>query len=307
MQTLTETITMSDDYKLVLHFWMPDNKPEKIVVLHHGMAEHSSRYAYVAQKLTDNNIALFAHDMRGHGESAEDETELGYLSDKDGFNKITEDLHFLIKEIKNRFPGIPVFLLGHSFGSFVSQNFMEKHGTEINGCILSGTAGPRIALGLSLYITSSLICLIKGKKARSKFLTWCSFGSYNKHFPDSDQNAVNWISSDKNAVKEYMQDKFCGYMVTNAFYRDLGYGLSTIHLKHNMKKIPQNLPVFIFCGTEDPVGNYTKTVKHLYQCYKNNGMTDVSAKYYSRGRHEMFNEVNKDEVISDVINWIKNH
>ncbi len=305
MQTYTQIINQ-DAVELKVHFCLPDNnKPDKIVVLHHGMAEHSSRYTYVAQKFTEKNKAFVHYDMRGHGETARSDEELGFLADKDGFNTVTRDLLTVINTVKEKFPDLPVFLLGHSFGSFVSQNFIEQFGSEINGCILSGTAGPRLGLGLSLYLAAGLICLFQGKKARSKFLTWCSFGSYNEHFPDEDPAKLNWISSDKAAIDSYMNDKFCGFMVTNAFYRDLGYALSTIHLRRRMKKIPKNLPVLIYCGTDDPVGSYTKTVKNLYKCYKKYGIQDVTEKYYPGGRHEMFNEVNKDEVIADVLAWLE--
>jgi alpha-beta hydrolase superfamily lysophospholipase len=247
---------------------------------------------------------VYAHDLRGHGETAKDEKDRGYLADNEGFQRVVLDLRECIAVLKSDFPGKKIILFGHSFGSFISQSFIEQFGSEIDACILSGTSGPMGVLVELGRILSSIIILCKGKRYRSKFLHALAFGSYNKRI-QKPATGVDWISRDPAEVKKYHDDPDCGFPVTTSFFYDMFTGLCRIHKKAALASIPKTLPLLIMSGTEDPVGAYGKTVSALAGIYRTIGIQDVSLKLYPGGRHEMLSEVNKEEVICDVLAWIE--
>ena len=302
MKAETIKIKMSDGKNVALHTFVPEGDVKAVVQLSHGMAEYALRYEELANFLCDNGIAFYAHDHRGHGETAESVDELGFLAENDGFNRVVEDLATMIRKCHEDFPGKKVILLAHSFGSFVSQCFMEKYGKEVDAVVLCGSAGPRLLLTGSGRFLAGIITKCFGKKAKSAFLDGLVFGSYNKGI-ESDSSAA-WISRDNEVVKKYDDDPMCGFKVTNEFFYDFLGGLTNIHLKKNMKKIPKDLPIFIIAGEADPVGEYGKSVKNLYKAYKKLRLGDVTLKMYPEARHELFNEFNKADVMNDVLVWI---
>lgn len=306
MITDTEYLTMNDGKDVALHSWLPEKEPELIVVISHGMTEYAPRYKEFAETLVKNNIACYGHDHRGHGLTAGEEKNLGILDNKKGFKRVVKDLDAVITHIKNKYPTKKIFLLAHSFGSFVAQSYIEQNNIKIDGCILSGTAGPRTTLGFLLKVVALILCGIQGKKHKSNLLTFIAFGSYSKRIP-KDSPSQSWLSRDGKYLQKYENNPYCGFVCTNSFYRDLGDALSTIHLKKNINNINNELPILFITGTEDPVGDYTKTVRDLANKYREKGMTDVKEIYYQDARHEPLNEINRNEVYADVINWINEH
>lgn len=300
-------LTMSDGNVNVVHSWKPA-RTEAVVVLSHGMAEHASRYEGFAAALSAHNIALIAEDHRGHGETAKIAKEngtgdFGYLADKNGFFRVTEDIHEEVEYAKQIYPGKKVFLFGHSFGSFVTQCYIEKYGDSLDGVIICGTAGPRKGL-FAVGKCVGGICRLFGKKRVNKFMDKLSFGTYNARIKDA-KTPFDWLSRDEEEVAKYINDPWCGFVCTSGFYSDLFSGLTYIHKNRNMKKIPQNLPVFFIDGTGDPVGNYADTVTKLCSIYKKNGIKTVDIKFYEDARHELLNEINRDEVTADVVEWLE--
>lgn len=302
LKTETLKIAMSDGKNVVLHTFVPEGEVKAIVQLSHGMSEYSMRYKELGKFLCENGIAFYAHDHRGHGETAENIEELGFLAEKDGFNRVVEDLATMIDKCHKDFPGKKVFLLGHSFGSFVSQCYIEKYEKIIDGCVLCGSAGPRVLLTGSGHIISGIVMKIKGKRNKSQLLDSLVFGSYNPN--DENESPSAWLSRDVNVQKAFDDDSLCGFKVTNEFFYDFLGGLCSIHQKKNMNKIPKDLPIFIISGEADPVGEYGKSVKKLFTSYKKLGIKDVSLKLYPEARHELFNELNKVDVMNDLLVWI---
>jgi alpha-beta hydrolase superfamily lysophospholipase len=301
---------MSDGMEISVNRWVPDKgcKIKGIVQLSHGMIEHAMRYDRLGSVLAENGWIFSAHDLRGHGKTAQKAEQdgkgmFGMLAEKKGFDRVVEDLDEIIARVKTDFPGNKVVLLGHSFGSFVAQSFIETYGSRIDACVLCGTAGPRIPLVTTGGYVAHLIALFRGKAYKSAFLEKIAFGSYTKRIPDA-VNGQEWLSCDKKNVQLYLDDKWCGFKPTASFYCDMMYGLKKIHSASNMKKIPQTMPVLIVYGGADPVGDYGKTVKDLFTIYKKNGMSDVTIKEYPEDRHEIFNEVDKDTVTNDFLAWI---
>lgn len=297
-------ITMSDGKEIMFHSWTGEESPKAIVVISHGMAEHVSRYNDFAAMLVSRGFAVFGEDHRGHGESAVG--RYGYLADKNGFFRVVDDIHEEILNLRQTYPETKIFLFGHSFGSFISQCYIEKYASSIDGCILCGTAGPRKGLIAAASVLAGIVSALGGKKRPSKFLNAVAFGSYNDRIPDK-KTMFDWLSRDEKQVNAYMGDGECGFLCTGGFFCDMFKGFKYIHKNSHIKAIPESLPVFFIAGTADPVGSYGQTVQNLVEIYKNNGIRDVELKLYEDARHELINETNREEVIADVISWLETH
>ncbi len=306
MKKDTILLKMSDSVSVAVHRWIPDGDPAALIQISHGMTEHALRYDYFGAALAAQGFTVYAHDHRGHGDTAKNRglENLGYLADRDGFERVTQDLREVMGQLKKDFPGKKTILFGHSFGSFIAQNYIEQFGAEIDGCILSGSAGPRLPLVNTARFIAGLIILFRGKRHRSRFLQKLAFGNNNKRI-ENPASKNSWLSRDPEVVRAYDGNDYDGFMPTTGFFYDLFTGLSRIHRKRAMKGIPHELPVFIFSGTDDPVGDYGKTVEALADIYRAQGLADVTLTLYPDGRHEMLNEINKDEVIRDIIGWIR--
>lgn len=297
------SLTASDGVPVVVHAWLPETEPTGVILISHGMAEYAMRYDRFAEEAVSRGFAVYANDHRGHGETAGSLSRLGYLADGDGFARVMEDLHELALEIARRHPNVPIALLGHSFGSFVAQLFIETYGSLLASCVLSGTKGPDPLLATSGYIAASVIALFTGRKKPSPFLTQLSFGTYNERI-SNPQSPSSWLSRDVAEVEKYDASPWAGFMCTTGFYQDLTRGLTRIHRKKMIDSIPRNLPVFLVCGSDDPVGGYAKTVRRLAERYSTSGVKDVALKIYEGARHELLNETNRDEVTADILDWI---
>lgn len=315
MQVRNYIFKASDGAEINCCKWSPDT-PEEIkgvVELHHGLAEHCLRYDRLGSILVEQGYVFNAYDMRGHGRTAEIAIEkdsvnamYGKLAEKNGYLRVVEDLHEIIDSLKKDYEGKPVYLLGHSFGSFVSQAYIEKYGEDITGCILCGTAGPRPALIGGGKIAVKLVKLFKGGNSIVKMLDNLAFGSYNKRI-ENPSNKNSWLSANEMNVQMYEDDRWCGFPLPTSFFLDMMNLLTMIHKKSNIKKVPANLPVYFIYGAEDPVGDYGKTITKLFDIYKKNGVKDLEITAYAGDRHEIFNENDKEQVEKDVLTWLSKH
>ncbi len=301
---------MSDGAQLQVNRWIPDDEEniKGVIQLNHGLSEHSMRYDRLGSVFAENGFVFNAHDMRGHGKTAEISINngngiFGKLADKKGSKKVVEDLNELITGLKSEYPGKKVFLLGHSFGSFVSQGYIEKYSEQIDGCILCGTAGPRPLLIGFAKILTSVIRVFCGNNAVVSLLPKIAFGAYNSHI-ENPKTVKDWLSRNELNVQMNSMDEWCNIDLTSSFYDDMMSLLKTIHKPSNMKKISKDLPINLIYGSEDPVGDWGKTVKKLYEVYKKNGIKNLQIKAYENDRHEIFNEVDQDVVENDVISWL---
>lgn len=308
MTTNTFYQTMQDGTEINVMRWIPDGEIKGVIQLSHGMSEHCLRYDKLGCILAENGWVLSAHDHRGHGKTAQKAEAagkgmFGYLADKDGFNKVEADLLEVLLNLKADYPQKKCFLVGHSFGSIVAQNFMEKNGDEIDGVVLCGTTGPRQGLMKITKFVFGLNALLLGKKHRARLDTSLAFFGYNSRVP-RPKKTFSWLSKNDFNVQMYEADQWCGVLPTAEFFLEIVRGLYQVHKPAAMKAIPKDLPVYCIYGSDDPVGSYGKTIKKLIQAYKDNGMTDVTEKVWQGDRHEIFNELDGEEVIGDMLKWI---
>ena len=275
-----------------------------IVVICHGMAEHIKRYDHFASFLSNNGYTVIGYDQRGHGMTAGSIENVGYMSDINNINIMVADLFEVIEFVKAKYPEMPIFLYGHSLGSFLSTNYIQLYGDQIDGVILSGsTLNKGIIINIGVLITK-IFTKIKGRKYKSKFVYNLIFGPYNKKFKPN-RTSADWLSRDESIADAYVNDPYCGTVFSVSFYKDLLTNFKSIY--SGLSFIPAQLPIYLFSGDKDPVGNQGKNTKKLYHQLKKAKIIDVSLKLYPGGRHEMHNEKNKEEVYNDVINWLNEH
>ncbi|MDR1587710.1 MAG: lysophospholipase [Treponema sp.] len=309
--------TSDDGTRLFLQRWLPqpengETKPLAALHIVHGMAEHARRYQRLAEKLSAAGIVVWAADQRGHGKTADLSVNgpgrgglSGHCADKDGFSRVTRDIVNINEEMRKQYRGLPLFLLGHSWGSFIVQNYIENKG-GIDGCILSGTRGPggfKMRAGLPLMV---FFAAIFGRRKGSLLARAVADGPYNKPFRPN-RSSFDWISRDEKEVDAYVNDPCSGYLCSTGFYRDLIAGLCRIHKPELMEKISRDLPIYIFSGSADPVGDMGASPTKLVNAYRSLGIKDLEFVLYPDARHETLNETNREEVMDNLLSWIRRH
>ena len=295
--------TMSDGAFVAVYTWLPEQAPKAVLHIVHGMAEHACRYDNFAQEACKKGFVVVASDHRGHGKTGAKSGLMGYLADGDGFGRVVDDQKEINAEIQQQYPGLPVVIVGHSFGSFVTQEYIERYGTTVTAVVLIGSAGPNPSVSVGSML-ANLNCTFKGRKSAAKFMNALVFGSYNSRVKNP-HTAFDWLSRDEKEVKKYIDDEYCGFVCTAGFFQDFMRGLKRIHTQAALAGVPSGLPILITAGAEDPVSNGGKTLKTLYRLYQDMGMQDVVLKLYENARHEVLNETNKEEVTADILEWIE--
>lgn len=292
----------SDHNRLYVNAWMPPGSPRAVVMLAHGMAEHSGRYDRLGAALVEAGFALYAHDQRGHGRTAAHGV-LGHYADEDGWNKVVADLASLHASIAQRHQGAPVFLLGHSMGSYIAQAYLMHHGASLQGAVLSGSNFQPV----SLYRTAAVVARIErwrqGPTGRSALIEFLSFGSFNKKFKPV-RTPFDWLSRDPAEVDNYIADPLCGFRCTNQFWLDLLGGLQQISESSNLAQIDKSLPLLIIGGGCDPVSE-GKRLKDLAHALSGTDHQSVTLNIYPQARHEILNESNREEVTHDLLAWLE--
>ncbi|WP_032121392.1 alpha/beta hydrolase [Clostridium amazonitimonense] len=287
--------------------WEADSSDSKVIIqIAHGMAETALRYERLAEKLVERGYTVYANDHRGHGLTAGNLEDLGYISEDDGFYDMITDMHELTEIIKKENPGKPVVLFGHSMGSFLSQRYLQIYPEELSGLILCGSNGkPKTIVSLGKGL-AKMEMKRQGPKEKSDLMNKLSFGSFNKHF-EPTRTEFDWLTRDNEEVDKYINDPYCGAVFTTSYYYYFLKGLKDIHKDENVQRTPSDVPIFIISGGEDPVGDYGEGIKNLINLYRDLGVQDLDSKIYEGARHEILNEINREEVMEDVLLWLQRH
>ena len=314
-----EWLTMDDVTRLYLRQWFVSGGKRGIVHIVHGMAEHAGRYERLAKKLNAEGYEVWAADQRGHGRTADKSANdpgkgglLGHCNDTDGFARVTADIDQINRQIRKDNPLIPLFLLGHSWGSFIAQNYIESclgtggESVKLAGCILSGTRGPAGIQAAAGFPVMSFLAFIIGCRKGSRLARAMADGPYNKPFKPN-RTSADWLSRDNAEVDAFVADPLCGNLCSVGFYRDLAGGLKKIHQNEAFGRIPAELPVYVFSGSADPVGDMGLSVTELVNIYRKIGIKDLEFVLYPDARHETLNETNREEVTANLLSWLNKH
>jgi len=295
-------IAADDGHTIHAQITTPTAAPVGIIQILHGLGEYVDRYARFGEAATARGFVVVGHDHRGHGGHGE---EPGYFAAKNGFHRLTEDALRVQEAAAERFPGLPITLLGHSMGSYIAQHFAMVHGGRLRALLLSGSTRPSGVLLRIGLLLAHIECWRLGDRFSSKLLDKLFFGDFNKAFKPA-RTPNDWLSRDPDEVDGYVADPLCGGPYTAGLWRDLMRGLIEIRSDNALLRIPSDLPIMITGGADDPVGG-EKGMGDLALHYAQTSHQRLKIKIYEGGRHEMLNETNRDEVTKDWLDWIASH
>ena len=309
MATLRTFTFPSSDGRHTCHgsCWQPARDlPRGVVQIVHGVAEHMGRYEWFARFLAGHGYAVCGADHLGHGRTGAEDGKFGYFGPRRGWELVTRDVRRLRLMAGDRFPGVPYFLLGHSMGSFLTRTYLCRYPGTVDGAILSGTGQESALLVGAGKALAGLIAHIRGPEAVSPLVNELSLGSYNKQFRPN-RTGADWISRDEKVVDAYLRDPWCTFTPTVGMFRDMLGGLQYIASPAALAQMDPDTPVYLFSGDRDPVGGNGAGVRKVYGYFEKQGTRDLTMKLYPGGRHEMLNELNREEVYADVLAWLDRH
>ena len=292
------------EHKIHAVRWIPEEqKPVCIVQIVHGMAEYIDRYDEFASYLAEKGILVVGDDHLGHGKSAGQGQPYGYFCKEDAPTVLVRDEHRLKKMTQEQYPNVPYIILGHSMGSFITRNYLLRYGSGIDGVVIVGTGMQSRATLLSARMLAGLQRVFCGPKHVSGLLNVAAFGAYNKRIRDP-RTHFDWLSRNEENVKRYIEDPLCGFTFTVNGFQTPFQLIWNLHDQKMLQEMPKRLPVLFVSGSEDPVGNYGQGVKQVCQSFRSLGMENVQIKLYPEDRHEILNEVDRQDVYADIYRWI---
>jgi alpha-beta hydrolase superfamily lysophospholipase len=305
MRSTTFTFKASDGQPLFGYKWQPaeGEAPRGVVHIAHGMAEHAGRYARLAEALARAGYVVQATDHRGHGKTAERDEDLGFFTTSGGWKRVVRDQGELIDRARDEHPDLPLIALGHSMGSFMTQELMYTRPEALDAAVLSGSNGKPSPLVAAGRVIARVERRRLGERGKSALIHSLSFESFNKAFK-SPRTLFDWLSRDPIEVDKYIADPRCGFVCSTAFWVDMLDALPALARPESHARIRKDLPVYVVAGSEDPVSERTKGLTQLVAAYRRAGLYRVTCRIYEGARHEIFNEVNRDQVTSELIHWL---
>lgn len=283
--------------------WIPEGEIRGIVQIVHGIAEHAGRYEPFAKYLNSRGFLVVAEDHMGHGKSVGADGTVGYFHG--GWFSAVKDTYNLMLLTKKAYPDLPYIILGHSMGSFMTRTLLQKYPEcGLSGCILCGTgAMPDALLHIGLAVAKQ-VCKKSGADKPNERLQNLIFGSFNKKI-EHCRTSFDWLCRDPKVVDAYIKDPMCGFVACAGLIRDMISGMLYIQKKENLAKMNKSLPVRFISGKDDPVGAYGSGVNKVVKAFEAAGMRKVSSRLYPLCRHELLNEINKEEIYQDTAQWIE--
>ena len=296
-------ITMSDGHDIFVRTFKPNQVTMGHVHILHGMAEHSQRYEAFAEKLCEEGYFVTAHDHRGHGYTAQKNGMPGYYGDQNGFERVVEDVYEILANLTEKTTGRPI-LFGHSMGSFIARRFIQKHSGMIERLVLSGTGSTKLLHEAGHAIAGQLVKL-QGAKEQSLLMHKLSFAGFNRHIENPKTN-FDWLTTDEDEVKKYIEDPLCGFIATHQFFSDLTGGILTLKNKNQNARIRPDLKILLISGTLDPIADENgKSVLRTGKQLVDAGLEHVKVHLLEGMRHEILNEKKKDQVMEIIVRWLK--
>jgi len=296
-------LTAPDGLEVSVLRWLPDTPPKAAVQIVHGLAEHAGRYDRLAGALTSSGYAVYASDLRGHGQTAKTPADLGCFAEHDGWGRCLGDLWRLNRHIASENPEKPVFVLGHSMGSTLARHLMALHGDGPAGVVLSAAGGLPTLMAASGRLMTRLERMRLGRRGISRLLESLTFGAFNRRFKPA-RTPFDWLSRDPAEVDKYIADPLCGFPASVQLWIDLLDAWPWVSRPANLAGVPRELPILVISGTHDPVSEGTKMLLPMLDQYRRAGLKKVDHKFYPEARHELFNETNREEVTADLIAWL---
>lgn len=285
--------------------WKPEGEVKAVLQLCHGMVEYIRRYDEFAECMCSRGYYVVGNDHLGHGKSVQSKSEYGFFNEKYGNACVIGDMHTLRQRTMKKYPDVPYFILGHSMGSLLVRQYIQMYGNGLSGAVLLGVVSDRkkavLVCGKRLC---RLMAVFRGWHYRSRLIDGMVLGSYNKKFKPARTRA-DWMTSDKEHLDAYVSDPLCSFVFTVNAYYSMFTGMLSMEKKESIYMIPKTLPILFAAGSDDPVGNFGKGVRKIYEQYKAAGLQDVTLRLYAGDRHELLNETDRQQVYQDLFDWLE--
>ena len=300
---IIESRVKSSDGKNNLYYkvFVPETPFIGVMQVVHGMTEHIGRYYIFMKTMAEHGYLCFGHDHVGHGQTAPNDEELGFIASENGDRVLIDDVGVVFREVQSKYNFDKRFLLGHSMGSFITRMYASEHGDELQGYICMGTGGRNPAAGAGLSI-AKLLKNKNGERYISSAMYEIMFGTYNKK--TENINGKEWLTKDVEIQNKYIADKYCMFYFTISAIIDL----LTLLIDSNSNKwysnMKSDLPIYIVSGKDDPVGSYGKGPESVAKRLQKTNHTDVTLRLWENDRHEVLNELDKEDVMNEIISWV---
>lgn len=279
----------------------PEGTPVALFQICHGMCEYFGRYLPFARYLASHGYLVFGHDHLGHGNTATSPDELGFTVSGGGADCLVDDVSAVRKRMQEEYPDLPVILFGHSMGSFIAREVLARKGKKYVAAIICGTGGPDTPAGLGKAVARTIM-LFRGERHRSGLLKKMAFLGYNKKY-ERGCPANAWLSRDEALIRKYDNDPFCQFTFTVRAYDDLFTLVQWVSSFDWAEKLPRRLPCLVTSGEMDPVGGWGDGPRAVAERMVLSGMTEVTLRMWKDMRHEILNEIGKEEVWEDILLW----
>ena len=278
-------------------------KPKAIIQIVHGMSEYIERYDHIATYMVEHGFIVCAEDHIGHGKTAPSPDYYGHMPVHGGKEILIEDVNELRQIVSGCFPGIPYVMYGHSMGSFITRAYIARYGEGLAAVVLSGSGNPPTLLSGFGNLLSRTLAKFKGEKSQSEIMTKLTTGDYASRI-EGAKTPLDWLSTDDEVVQTYFDDPQSGFSFTLGGYATLTSLTAEVGKLSCVAKVPKTLPILFISGDQDPVGDMGKGVLDAAKLMQDAGMEHVEVKLYPGLRHELHNEVGKESIYDDVIDWI---
>lgn len=307
MTNMTEFTFLSTDGKTQLHGmrWEPEGGSVRAVLqICHGVAEHIARYDAFARYLNDLGIAVVGHDHLGHGLSLLEGGTPVYFGEGNTWNTVVDDIYVLHQRIRLWYPDVPLCIMGHSMGSFLTRTYLIRYPGTVKAAVIMGTGWQPKAVIAGGMAVAKAVGAVVGENGTSDLVTNLAFGAYNKLFAPN-RTSCDWLSADEDNVDAYMADPLCGADATVGLFRQMLSGIRFNQKLSNLRQMDPRIPVLFVAGEKDPVGDCGNGVRRTYQEFRRAGVQDCTLKLYPGLRHEILNEkAQQQQIFEDIGQWL---
>ncbi len=296
-------IVSAQDGLVLSSYWIVPEKPKAVLQIAHGMCEHKERYYPFMRFMAENGYACVIHDHRGHGKSIRKPEDLGYFYENGG-EALVEDLHQVTGEIKKEHPGLPFFLFGHSMGSMAVRCYIKKYDYELAGLVVCGCPSDNPLAGIGLVL-DRILTFFKGAHGRSALADKIFGGDFEKRFA-AERMEHAWICSDREVVKAYNADPACNFTFTLNGYESLLWLVKHTYSTEGWGMKQRNLPIRFVSGSDDPCMVSREKFMEAVGLMRKVGYINVTSQLYEGLRHEILNEIGKEKVFADILEFYNN-
>ena len=291
------TLPSVDGYSLSLAVF-PSKNPKANVLVIHGMQEHKERYEGFVSFLQEHGYNVVTSDLRGHGSNA---PKLSHIADKDGDKLILQDQRKITEYIEERFPNLPIYILGHSMGTMITRTLLQTDSKKYAKVALSGYVNPNPAGGVAVAL-GNLVGAFKKPDGHSKLLTSLAVGPFAKSVKNRKTD-LDWLSYNEENVQRYIDSPLCGVEFTVSSYKALFQFMNKMGKAKLYKDINKDLPFLLIAGKDDPCTGGEKGRKASYDVLKKAGFNNIEVITLDHMRHEILQETEKEKVYNDILNF----